>query len=74
MYDDNDRRSPMPVAKIYVPAATLTPDQRSEIVKGIHEVINNVEQRPGAAQTYVLINEVPSGGWGSAGSVYSPRN
>ena len=64
----------MPVAKIYVPAATLTPDQRSEIVKGIHEVINSVEQRPGAAQTYVLINEIASGGWGSAGSVYSPRN
>jgi len=64
----------MPVAKVYVPAATLTPDQRRDIVKGIHEVINSVEQRPGAAQTYVLISEVASGDWGSAGSVYLPRD
>ncbi len=64
----------MPVAKIYVPAAMLTPGQRSEIVKGIHEVINSVEQRPGAAQTYVLINEVATGDWGSAGYVHPPEN
>ena len=29
----------MPVAKVYVPEGTLTPDQRREIVKGIHNVI-----------------------------------
>ena len=45
----------MPVAKIYVPAATLTPEQRREIIKGIHDVINGIEKRPSAAQTYVLI-------------------
>ena len=64
----------MPVAKIYVPAATLTPEQRSEIVKGIHDVINGVEKRPSAAQTYVLINEVSPNDWGSAGNVYRPGN
>jgi phenylpyruvate tautomerase PptA (4-oxalocrotonate tautomerase family) len=64
----------MPVAKVYVPAASLTPDQRREIVKGIHEVINSVEHRPGPAQTYVLINEVAGGDWGSAGNVYPPRS
>jgi 4-oxalocrotonate tautomerase len=64
----------MPVAKIYVPAGTLTPDQRREIVKGIHEVINAVEKRPLAAQTYVLINDVPTGAWGSAGGIYLPRD
>ena len=64
----------MPVAKIYVPAATLTPEQRREIIKGIHDVINGVEKRPSAAQTYVLINEVAPGGWGSAGDVYRPGN
>jgi 4-oxalocrotonate tautomerase family enzyme len=63
----------MPVAKVYVPAATLTAEQRHEIVKGIHEVINSVEKRPGEAQTYVLIHEVPSGDWGSAGNVYPAR-
>jgi phenylpyruvate tautomerase PptA (4-oxalocrotonate tautomerase family) len=62
----------MPLAKVYVPATTLTPEQRRQIVAGIHEVINSVEKRPVAAQTYVLINDIPSGDWGSAGAVYQP--
>jgi phenylpyruvate tautomerase PptA (4-oxalocrotonate tautomerase family) len=62
----------VPIAKIYVPSATLTSEQRREIIKGIHDVINGVEKRPSAAQTYVLINEVAPGGWGSAGNVYQP--
>jgi 4-oxalocrotonate tautomerase len=60
----------MPVARIYVPAGTLTPQQRREIVKGIHDVINTVEKRPVAAQTYVLITDIPAGQWGSAGGIY----
>jgi len=63
----------MPVAKVYVPEGTLTPEQRREIVKGIHAVINSVEKRPPEGQTYVLINEVPPGHWGNAGAVYVPR-
>jgi 4-oxalocrotonate tautomerase family enzyme len=64
----------MPVAKLYVPEGVLTPDQRRDIVKGIHDVINRVEKRPANGQTYVLINEVPAGDWGNAGSVYTPRS
>jgi len=60
----------MPVAKIYVPEGTLTPDQRREIVKGVHEVIRTVEKLPPNGQTYVLINDVPAGNWGNAGVVY----
>jgi hypothetical protein len=30
----------MSSARIYVPAGTLTPEQRRVIVKGIHETIN----------------------------------
>jgi len=62
----------MPVAKVYVPEGTLSPDQRREIVQGIHEVIYSVEKRPATQQTYVLINEIPSGNWGSAGTIYRP--
>ena len=62
----------MPIAQVYVPEGTLTPDQLREIVKGIHEVIINVEKLPPTGQTYVLINEVPSGQWGNAGTVYKP--
>ena len=64
----------MPVAKVYVPAGVLTANQRRDIVKGIHDVINSVEKRPPNAQTYVLINEVPAGGWGNSGTVYAPRS
>ncbi len=64
----------MPVAKVYVPEGILTPEQRREIVKGIHDVILDVEKRPAGSPTYVLINEVPAGHWGSTGNVYAPRS
>jgi 4-oxalocrotonate tautomerase family enzyme len=63
----------MPVAKVYVPEGALTLEQRRTLVKGIHDVINSVEKRPPDASTYVLINEVPSGHWGKAGALYTPR-
>jgi phenylpyruvate tautomerase PptA (4-oxalocrotonate tautomerase family) len=65
----------MPVAKVYVPEGALTPDQRRALAKGIHDVISRVEKLPpeGPAGTYVLINEVPSGGWASRGVIYTPR-
>jgi len=59
----------MPVAKVYVPEGALTPAQRREIVKGIHEVINRVKKTPDAP-TYVLINEIPRDHWGASGSIY----
>ena len=63
----------MPIAKVYVPEGILTPDQRREIIRGIHEVIVGVEKHAADFPTYVLINEVPAGDWGSTGNVYAPR-
>ena len=63
----------MPVAKVYVPEGTLTPDQRRALVKGIHDVISRVEKLPPEASTYVLINEVPSGDWARNGALYTRR-
>jgi len=63
----------MPVAKVYVPEGILTQEQRREIVRGIHDVIVSVEQRPADSPTYVLIHEMPAGAWGATGSVYVPR-
>jgi len=60
----------MPIAKVYVPEDILTPEQRLEIVKGVHEVILTVEKRPFSSPTYVLINEVPARDWGFTGKVY----
>jgi phenylpyruvate tautomerase PptA (4-oxalocrotonate tautomerase family) len=33
-----------------------------------------VENKPASFPTYVLINEVPAGHWGSTGNVYAPRS
>jgi phenylpyruvate tautomerase PptA (4-oxalocrotonate tautomerase family) len=63
----------MPVATIHVPEGILTPQQRRDIVKGIHDVIATVEKLPPTAQTYVLINEVPRAAWGSRGAIYAPK-
>jgi phenylpyruvate tautomerase PptA (4-oxalocrotonate tautomerase family) len=65
----------MSSARVYVPAGALTPEQRRLIVKGIHETINRVEQRPANAQThtYVIINEVLPEDWGSDGNVHLPK-
>ena len=60
----------MPIAKVYVPEGVLTPEQRRDIVKGIHEVILTVENRPLVSPTYVLISEVPARDWGYTGKVY----
>jgi len=60
----------MPIVKIHVPDNVLTPEQRREIVKGIHEVLLTVEKRPLDSPTYVLINEIPACDWGSTGRVY----
>lgn len=59
----------MPIAKVYVPEELLTPDQRREIVKGLHEVLLTVEKRPLNSPTYVLVQEIPACDWGYAGKV-----
>jgi len=59
----------MPIAKVFVPEGVLTPEQRREIARGIHEVILTVERRPLDSPTYVLINEVPAAGWAYKGKV-----
>ena len=48
----------MPVAKVYVPEGILTPDQRREIVKGIHDVIVSVQKRP--ADSHSATEEHPA--------------
>jgi 4-oxalocrotonate tautomerase family enzyme len=63
----------MPIAKIYVPRGALSAEQARALVKGVHDVINDVEKRPAAAPTYVLINEIPCEHWGSAGNVCTSK-
>ena len=63
----------MQIAKVFVPEGVLTPEQRREIARGIHEVILTVERRPLDSPTYVLITDVPAGNWGATGRIYAPR-
>jgi 4-oxalocrotonate tautomerase len=73
---DDDGEGGMPFAKVHVPAGVLTADQRREIVKGIHDVINRVQNRPPdqPVSTYVLIDEVPAEGWGRSGTLLAPKS
>jgi 4-oxalocrotonate tautomerase family enzyme len=61
----------MPIAKVYLPAGLLTSEQRSEIIKEVAGVINQVEHRAPDAATYVLINEMPGIDWGFKAQPYS---
>ena len=60
----------MPIARVYVPEGLLTTEQRREIIKGVADVINQVEHRAPNAATYVLITEVPAADWGFKGQAY----
>lgn len=62
----------MPLAKIFVPAGSLTDAQRRAIISGVSEVINAVEHRPPESHkyTYVLITEIAAESWGVGGEPY----
>lgn len=62
----------MPLAQIYVPTGVLNLEQRRAIVKGVTDVLVQVERLPPSGRPYVtvLINEVADGGWGVAGHGY----
>jgi 4-oxalocrotonate tautomerase len=60
----------MPLVQISVPAGSLSPQQKTELVARITDVVVEVEGIPAVRQgTWVHINEVPDGGWGRAGEV-----
>ena len=65
----------LPIAKVYLPEKHHShPEQRREIVKGIHEVILTVEKSGHSAKpNYVQINKVQAGDWSFSGNVYEPR-
>ena len=62
----------MPVVQISVPAGSLTDEQKQRMVAGVTDVVVDVEGLPQVrAGTYVLINEVPDGGWGIGGKAWT---
>ncbi|MFF3255963.1 tautomerase family protein [Actinacidiphila glaucinigra] len=59
----------MPFANFKVPANTLTPQQKQEIVTRTTELYVELYGEHARANTMVLVEEVADGGWGISGSV-----
>ena len=66
---------PRYVVRVSMPAASLTDAKRTEVVKRVTQVLADADENPerfyGAPPaSFVLINEVPEGNWGSAGMIF----
>jgi 4-oxalocrotonate tautomerase len=62
----------MPVVHISVPEGSLTQEQKQRIIAGVTDVLVEVEGIPQVrAGTFVLVNDVPDGGWGIAGKAWT---
>lgn len=58
----------MPVVTIQVPAGSLSFEKKTAMIKMVTDAVVEVEGIPAVRQaTYVLIEEVPDGGWGMGG-------
>ena len=65
----------VPLVELYVPAGALTAEQKSEMIKGVTDVIvNAVKPSPEqAGRLWVEILETAESGWGVGGKVFVPR-
>jgi 4-oxalocrotonate tautomerase len=61
----------MPFVNVYVPEGSLTLEKRRLMIEKITDAVVEAEGlphvRPGV---YVLVNDVPDGGWGIGGRAY----
>jgi 4-oxalocrotonate tautomerase len=58
----------MPFIQISVPAGSLTPEQKSLMIQKVTDAAVEAEGLPVKQFTFVHLNEVPDGGWGSGGN------
>lgn len=65
-----------PLVEIHVPAALLSPEQKSAMIKGVTDVIVAATGLPAERQRYlwVQIFETAVGGWGVGGHVFVSRD
>ena len=59
----------MPVIHIYTPQGFLTPARKRLMVDKVTAAAVEAEGLPTTDRTYVLLHEVPDGGWGWQGEV-----
>jgi phenylpyruvate tautomerase PptA (4-oxalocrotonate tautomerase family) len=65
-----------PLVELHVPAGALTAEQKSDMVKGITEVLVGATQLPQdqIRKLWVQIFETAEGGWGAGGQIFVPHN
>jgi phenylpyruvate tautomerase PptA (4-oxalocrotonate tautomerase family) len=64
-----------PFVEVYVPAGILTLEQRSDLIKGVTNVVLGAIKLPPdpARRLFVEIIETADGGFGVNGQVFAPR-
>ncbi|MGH2711052.1 MAG: tautomerase family protein [Actinomycetota bacterium] len=70
-----DGERPFYAVRVSMPAASLNEEKRAEVVRRVTQVLAEADDDPGRFYqappvSFVLINEVPEGNWGSAGMVF----
>ena len=59
----------MPVIHIYTPEGFLSPARKKLMVERVTKAAVDAEGLPTTDRTYVLVHDVPDGGWGWQGDV-----
>jgi phenylpyruvate tautomerase PptA (4-oxalocrotonate tautomerase family) len=59
----------MPVIHIYTPEGFLSPARKKLMVERVTKAAVDAEGLPTTDRTYVLVHDVPDGGWGWQGNV-----
>jgi phenylpyruvate tautomerase PptA (4-oxalocrotonate tautomerase family) len=65
-----------PLVELHVPANALTAEQKSDMIKGVTDVLVDAIKLPQdrMKKLWVQIFETAEGGWGVGGQVFVPHN
>ena len=58
----------MPVIHIYTPEGFVSPARKKLMIENVTKAAVEAEGLPTTDRTYVLVHEVPDGGWGWQGA------
>ncbi len=58
----------MPVIHIYTPEGFVSPARKRQMIENVTKAAVEAEGLPTTDRTYVLVHEVPDGGWGWQGA------
>jgi 4-oxalocrotonate tautomerase len=61
----------MPLVQISIPAGSLSAEKKRVMIERVTDAVVEAEGLPVRAGTWVHINEVPDGGWGTGGRAWT---